>query len=73
MGLHTGEVELLGADIGGFGVHVAARVLEHAASGELFASAVPMLVAALVSSSTIAASTHSKGVLGEWRLTAVKG
>src|SRR5205807_8270848 len=46
MGLHTGEVELRGADIGGIGVHVAARVLEHAAPGELLASAaVPLLVA----------------------------
>ena len=29
-GLHTGEVERRGDDIGGIGVHVAARVLEYA-------------------------------------------
>jgi class 3 adenylate cyclase len=34
-GLPTGEVELRGADIGGIGVHVAARVLEQAGPGEL--------------------------------------
>jgi class 3 adenylate cyclase len=45
-GVHTGEVELRGVDIGGIGVHVAARVLEHAKPGELFVSAaVPLLVA----------------------------
>jgi class 3 adenylate cyclase len=45
-GLHTGEVELRGDDIGGIGVHVAARVLDHAGPGELVVSAaVPLLVA----------------------------
>jgi len=45
-GLHTGEVELRVDDIGGIGVHIAARVLERAAGGELLVSAaVPLLVA----------------------------
>ena len=45
-GLHTGEVELRGDDIGGIAVHVAARVLEQARAGELLtSSAVPLLVA----------------------------
>jgi class 3 adenylate cyclase len=45
-GVHTGEVELLGDDISGIGVHIAARVADHARSGELLASpAVPLLVA----------------------------
>jgi class 3 adenylate cyclase/pimeloyl-ACP methyl ester carboxylesterase len=73
-GLHTGEVELMGGDIAGIGVHIAARVLESAAPGEVWVSAaVPMLVAG----SGIAfedRGTHSlKGVADEWRLYAVTG
>src|SRR5262249_47184160 len=44
-GLHTGEIELRGAEIAGIGVHIAARVLEHAAPGQLLTSApLPMLL-----------------------------
>jgi len=72
-GLHTGEVELQGEDIRGIGVHVAARVLEHAGPGELLASAVVPL---LVSGSGIEFDDRGahvlKGVPGEWRLFAVK-
>jgi class 3 adenylate cyclase/pimeloyl-ACP methyl ester carboxylesterase len=73
-GLHTGEIELLGEDIGGIGVHIAARVHEHAGSGELLVSAaIPLLVAG----SGIEFEDHGehqlKGVPGMWRLFAVKG
>jgi class 3 adenylate cyclase len=45
-GLHTGEIELRGDDIGGIGVHIAARVTDCADRGELLVSAaVPLLVA----------------------------
>ena len=37
-GLHTGEVELRSDDIGGIAVHIAARVLEKAAPGEILVS-----------------------------------
>src|SRR5512132_1871332 len=37
-GLHTGEVELLGDDIGGIAVHIAARVLAKAGAGEIVCS-----------------------------------
>jgi len=37
-GLHTGEVELRGDDIGGIAVHIAARVLEKAEPGEVLVS-----------------------------------
>jgi class 3 adenylate cyclase len=37
-GLHTGEVELMGRDIGGVAVHIAARVLENAGAEEVWAS-----------------------------------
>lgn len=37
-GLHTGELELRGDDIGGIAVHIAARVLEKAQPGEVLVS-----------------------------------
>jgi class 3 adenylate cyclase len=45
-GLHTGECELVGGDVAGIAVHVAARLLAMAEPGSLFVSAtVPDLVA----------------------------
>ena len=38
VGLHTGEVERRGHDIGGIGVHIAARVMAQATPGEVFVS-----------------------------------
>ena len=38
VGLHTGECELLGDDIGGIAVHIAARVLAQAGAGEICCS-----------------------------------
>jgi class 3 adenylate cyclase len=37
-GLHTGEIEIVGDDIGGIAVHIAARVAQSAAAGEVLAS-----------------------------------
>ena len=34
-GIHTGECELLDADIGGIAVHIAARILGHASAGDI--------------------------------------
>ena len=71
-GLHTGEVELRGEDIGGIGVHIAARVLEHAAPGEVLASgAVPLLVAGSGIDFDDRGEHALKGVPGAWRLFAV--
>ncbi|MDP9066963.1 MAG: adenylate/guanylate cyclase domain-containing protein [Actinomycetota bacterium] len=45
-GLHTGEVEVRGDDVGGIAVHIGARVAEKAQAGDLLVSgAVPSLVA----------------------------
>ena len=33
VGLHTGEVELVGHDIGGIAVHIAARIMSQAGAG----------------------------------------
>jgi class 3 adenylate cyclase len=71
-GLHTGEIELRGDDIGGIGVHVAARVLDHAAPGELLTSAaVPLLVVGSGIEFEDRGEHELKGVPGQWRLFAV--
>ena len=73
-GLHTGEIEMLGTDIAGIGVHIAARVLEAAAPGDLVVSpAVPMLVAGAGFEFEDRGERELKGVPGSWRLFAVKG
>lgn len=71
-GLHTGEVELRGDDIGGIGVHLAARVMSRAAPGQLLVSAaVPMLVAGSGVAFTDQGEHELKGLPGRWRLYAV--
>jgi class 3 adenylate cyclase len=45
-GLHTGECEIIGTDVGGIAVHIGARVAARAAAGQVLVSAaVPPLVA----------------------------
>jgi class 3 adenylate cyclase len=73
-GLHTGEVELRGDDIGGIGVHVAARVCDYAQPGDLLVSAaVPLLVAGSGVEFEDRGEHELKGVPGSWRLYAVEG
>lgn len=73
-GLHTGEIELRGDDIGGIGVHVAARVLDYAGPSELLVSAaIPMLVTGSGLEFEDRGEHDLKGVPGPWRLFAVKG
>jgi class 3 adenylate cyclase len=68
-GLHTGECELLKEDIGGVGVHIAARVCEKAKGNEVLVSST---VKDLVSGSGIEFRDKGnhvlKGVPGRWRL-----
>jgi class 3 adenylate cyclase len=70
-GLHTGEVELLGEDVGGIAVHIAARVGSLASPGEVLVSST---VKDLVAGSGIAfedRGSHAlKGVPDPWRLYA---
>lgn len=70
-GLHTGEVEVRGDDIGGIAVHVASRVMSKAKPGEVLVSRV---VADLVAGSGITFADRGeaelKGVPGIWRLLA---
>ncbi len=68
-GLHTGEVEASGEKVSGLAVHIGARVMSHAAAGEVIVSST---VKDLVAGSGIAfeeRGAHAlKGVPGEWRL-----
>lgn len=72
-GVHTGECEIIGAGLGGIAVHIAARVLAHAAPGEVVVSST---VRDLVSGAGIRFATRGshalKGVPGQWELLAVE-
>jgi class 3 adenylate cyclase len=71
-GLHTGECEVMGDDIGGIAVHIAARVSGLAGPGEVLVS---RTVKDLVAGSGIEFSDRGehalKGVPDSWRLHAV--
>jgi len=72
-GLHSGECELIGDDVGGIAVHIGARVASAANPDEVLVSST---VRDLVAGSGIKFTdrgTHSlKGVSDEWRLFAVQ-
>jgi class 3 adenylate cyclase len=72
-GLHTGECELRGADLGGLAVHVAARVAAKAEAGEVLVS---RTVTDLLAGSEVPFDDRGehelKGVPGSWRLFAVR-
>ena len=73
-GIHTGECELLGDDIGGIAVHIGARIAAMAAASEIVVSST---VRDLVVGSGIefeARGSHVlKGIPGRWRTYAVTG
>lgn len=73
-GLHTGECEMIGDDVGGIAVHIGARVASLAEPGEVLVSST---VKDLVAGSGLSFSdrgTHPlKGIPGEWRLYSVQG
>jgi pimeloyl-ACP methyl ester carboxylesterase len=73
-GLHTGECELMGDDVGGIAVHIGARVAATADPGEIRVS---RTVADLVAGSGLVFEDRGehelKGVPGCWRLLAVSG
>jgi class 3 adenylate cyclase len=72
-GLHTGEIERLGTDIGGIAVHLGARVMALAGPSEVLVSST---VKDLVVGSGIAFEDRGrhplKGVPGDWQLFAVR-
>ena len=73
-GLHSGECEVIGDDLGGIAVHIGARVAAMARPGEILVSST---VKDLVSGSGIPfedrGTKRLKGIPGEWRLFAVEG
>jgi len=72
VGLHTGEVEMMGDNAGGIAVHIGARVAAHAGAGEvLVSSTVKDLVAGSGLRFEDRGTQVLKGVPGEWRLFAV--
>jgi SARP family transcriptional regulator, regulator of embCAB operon len=73
-GIHTGELELRGADVGGVAVHIGARILSLAQPGEILVSST---VRALVHGSGLEFDNrglHSlKGVPEKWEVFSVEG
>ena len=72
-GLHTGECEIIGDDVGGIAVHIGARVAAAAGPSEVLVSST---VKDLVAGSGIQFRDNGvhalKGVPGDWRLYAVE-
>jgi class 3 adenylate cyclase len=73
-GVHIGECEMMGDNIGGLAVHIGARIMAEAAPGEVLASST---VKDLVAGSGLTFSDRGmralKGVPDEWRLFAAAG
>lgn len=68
-GLHCGEVEVRGSDIGGIAVHAAARVMSQSGSGEVLVSRVVTdLVAGTDLKFSERGSYELKGLPGKWDL-----
>lgn len=71
-GVHTGEIDIVGDDVAGIGVHIAARVMSSAEPGEVWVS---RTVADLVTGSGFSFDDRGehelKGVPGRWALYAV--
>jgi class 3 adenylate cyclase len=72
-GVHTGEVEVIGDDIGGLAVHIAARISAKAGAGEvLTSSTVRDLVAGSGLEFDDRGEHELKGVPGSWRVLAAR-
>jgi pimeloyl-ACP methyl ester carboxylesterase len=71
-GLHTGEIEVIGDDVGGIAVHIGARVGAAAGPGEvLVSSTVKDLVVGSGISFEDRGERELRGVPGSWKLWAV--
>ena len=73
-GLHTGEIEVRGNDIGGIAVHAAARVMSYSGTDEVLVSRVVTdLVAGASLKFAARGSFELKGLPGYWDLFAASG
>jgi class 3 adenylate cyclase len=74
IGLHTGECEIIGDDIGGMAVHIAARVAALAEAGEVLASGTTYGTVVGAGLEFEWRGEHElKGVSGKWPLFALSG
>lgn len=72
-GLHTGEIEVRGQDVGGIAVHAAARVMDYSEPGEVLVSRVVTdLVAGAGLSFSGRGSHELKGIPWQWELFAAR-
>jgi pimeloyl-ACP methyl ester carboxylesterase len=74
VGLHTGECEIIGDDVGGMAVHIAARIAELAGPGEIWASGTAF--GTVVGSGLrfeMRGSEVLKGVPGDWPVMRLLG
>jgi pimeloyl-ACP methyl ester carboxylesterase/class 3 adenylate cyclase len=72
-GLHTGECEMMGEKIGGIAVHLGARVVAEARSGEVLVSSTVKDLVAGSGLRFIDRGVHTlKGIPGDWNLFAVE-
>jgi len=72
-GLHTGEVEMIGRDVHGIAVHIAARIMALAGPGEVLVSgAIPPLVLGSRIAFDDRGSHALKGVRDPWPVLAVR-
>ncbi len=73
VGLHTGECELIGEDVGGMAVHICARVMALAGAGEVLVSGTTYGTAVGAGLSFDYRGEHTlKGVPGPWPLFALQ-
>ena len=72
VGVHVGEVEVVGTDVRGVTVHETARIMAQAAGDEILVSDLTRVLAGAAGFAFVDRGTHVlKGLEGEWRLAAV--
>jgi class 3 adenylate cyclase len=73
-GLHTGEVEIIGDDVGGISVHTAARIMANARAAEVWTSrTVRDLVAGSQFKFREQGTFKLRGISSDWPLFTVEG
>jgi len=72
VGVHSGEVELVGGRVRGVAVHEAARIMSKAGADEILVSEITRMLASSAGLEFEDRGTHElKGLTGEWRLHAL--
>ena len=72
-GIHTGEIELIGEDVGGISVHIASRITDEATAGEILVSqTVKDLASGSGAQFDDRGTKQLEGVPGNWRVYATR-